>query len=68
MPKLKTPKCVTKRMKVSGKNRIRRRKGGHSHLMSCKGPKRRRQNRRSVMLEGAQERNYRKALHLSIKK
>ncbi len=68
MPKLKTHKCVTKRMKVTGKNRIRRKKGGHSHLMSCKSSKQRRHNRKAVMLTGAQEKMYRRALHLSIVK
>ncbi len=66
MPKLKTPKCITKRMKVTGKNRIKRKKGGHSHLMSAKTPKMRRHNRKAVMLEGAQQRNYRRALGLSL--
>lgn len=66
MPKLKTPKCITKRIKVTGKNRFRRHKGGHSHLMSAKSPKMRRQNRHSTMLEGAQERNIRRSLGLSI--
>ncbi len=68
MPKLKTPKCVSKRVRVSGKNRIRRKKGGHSHLLSAKSPKQRRKNRKLVMLSGAQEKMFRRALHLSIEK
>ena len=42
MPKQKTHKGLTKRVKVTAKGKIKHRRAGGSHLMSSKDPKRRR--------------------------
>ena len=42
MPKMKTKKCATKRMKLSKNGKIMRSQGGHAHLNN--GKKRNRKN------------------------
>ena len=42
MPKLKTKKCATKRMKMSANGKVMRSQGGHAHLNN--GKKRSRKN------------------------
>ncbi len=39
MPKLKTHRGLAKRVKISGKGKIKRSKAYHSHLLSSKSPK-----------------------------
>ena len=36
MPKMKTKKCATKRMKMSATGKVMRSQGGKKHLNSCK--------------------------------
>ncbi len=36
MPKMKTKKCATKRMKMSANGKVLRSQGGKAHLNSCK--------------------------------
>jgi len=43
MPKQKTHKGLSKRVKVTARGKVRRRKAGMGHLMSSKNAKRRRQ-------------------------
>ncbi len=42
MPKMKTKKCATKRMKLSKSGKVMRSQGGHAHLNN--GKKRNRKN------------------------
>ena len=42
MPKMKTKKCATKRMKMSANGKVMRSQGGHKHLNN--GKKRSRKN------------------------
>ena len=42
MPKMKTKKCATKRMKMSANGKVMRSQGGHAHLNN--GKKRSRKN------------------------
>lgn len=42
MPKMKTKKCATKRMKLSATGKVMRSQGGHAHLNN--GKKRNRKN------------------------
>jgi large subunit ribosomal protein L35 len=42
MPKLKTHKGLAKRIKVTGRGKLKHRRPGASHLMSVKNAKRRR--------------------------
>ncbi|MBM4024339.1 MAG: 50S ribosomal protein L35 [Planctomycetes bacterium] len=53
MPKQKTHKGLTKRVKVTAKGKIKLHKAGASHLMSVKNAKRRRRIRRPGTVESA---------------
>ena len=64
MPKMKTNKAVAKRIKVTGRGKLRRRKPGAGHLKSRKSPSRRRRFRKSVELKGGVARTARKMLGL----
>lgn len=52
MPKQKTKKAVSKRMKLTKSGKVLRRHMGARHLLSAKSSKRRRQLRRSTVAEG----------------
>ena len=56
MPKMKTHKGLKKRIRVSkgGKGKkVKRQRGGHAHLMSGKGRRLVRRQRRREVVEGA---------------
>ena len=48
MPKMKPNKALAKRLKVTGRGKIRRRKAGAGHLKSVKSPKRIRRMRKDT--------------------
>jgi large subunit ribosomal protein L35 len=62
MPKQKTHKGLTKRVKITGTGKVKRRKAGSGHLLSDKSGKRKRQLRRSVLVEGKIARSIKRAL------
>jgi len=47
MPKMKTKKCATKRMKTSATGKVMRSQGGKAHLNGCK-PRARKRNLRGI--------------------
>ena len=47
MPKMKTKKCATKRMKMSATGKVLRSQGGKAHLNGCK-PRARKRNLRGI--------------------
>ena len=49
MPKQKTHKGLKKRVKVTSRGLIKRRRAGGRHLLASKNAKRKRQNRRPVV-------------------
>ena len=53
MPKQKTHKGLSKRVKVTAKGRVLRKRAGAGHLMSGKNAKRRRRVSGSAILAGA---------------
>jgi large subunit ribosomal protein L35 len=53
MPKQKTHKGMTKRIKVTAKGKVKRKRSFGSHLMSGKNAKRRRKIRGSAIVQGA---------------
>jgi large subunit ribosomal protein L35 len=55
MPKMKTNRAAKKRLKLSGKGRVRRPKGGAQHNMMGKSRKRRRRLRNNDMATPAME-------------
>ena len=64
MPKMKTNKAVAKRIKVTGKGKLRRRRAGAGHLKSRKSPARIRRFRRDAGLSPGFEKHARKKLGL----
>ncbi|MHC4561469.1 MAG: 50S ribosomal protein L35 [Planctomycetota bacterium] len=56
MPKMKTNKAVAKRIKVTARGKVLRRRPGISHLRSVKSPSRLRRFRKSVEITGSMAR------------
>jgi large subunit ribosomal protein L35 len=53
MPKLKTNRGAAKRFKVTAKGRVKRRKAFHTHILTKKSTKRKRNLRKATMVDGA---------------
>ena len=53
MPKLKTRKAVSKRVKITKKKKALRSKAGKRHLLSCKTTKRKRSLRKKGLVSHA---------------
>ncbi len=64
MPKMKTKKAVTKRFKVTGKNKLKRTKPGRRHLLSKKTTKRKRNLRKKTLVAKAQQKTYSRLMGL----
>ena len=62
MPKLKTRKCISKRLKRTGTGKFLFAKPGRRHLMTGKSGKRKRHMRRDAVMPSAQLRRIAKAL------
>jgi len=62
MPKQKTHKGLSKRVKVTARGKIKRRKSFTGHLMSSRTAKRRRQLRRQDTVIPAESKRMRQAL------
>lgn len=62
MPKMKTRKCIAKRVKRTASGHYKFSKPGRRHLMTGKTGKRKRQLRKSGMLSAAHEQRLKKAL------
>ncbi len=52
MPKVKTHKGLSKRIKVTARGKVKHSRPFRSHLMSSKNAKRRRQLRKKVLITG----------------
>ena len=53
MPKMKTHRGAEKRFKVTGSGGLRRRKAFHSHILTKKSPKRKRNLRKPAPVDSA---------------
>lgn len=51
MPKLKTHRGAAKRFKLTGTGRVKRKKAFHSHILTSKTAKRKRNLRKSTILD-----------------
>jgi large subunit ribosomal protein L35 len=60
MPKIKTHRGVAKRVKVTASGKIKRSRAFHSHLLSSKTPKRKRNLSQTVMVHSTNEKNLKK--------
>ncbi len=62
MPKLKTHKGIAKRIKKTGKGKLKSRKGFHSHILTKKSSDRKRQLRKSKILDKTYQKRYKKLM------
>ncbi len=62
MPKLKTRKCISKRVKRTGSGKYKYFKAGRRHLMTGKSGKRKRHLRKDGILENSNMKRIAKAL------
>ena len=62
MPKMKTKRNAAKRFKVSGSGKLKRFKAGARHLLTRKGPKRKRRLRKDTCLSKAMTSRTRKMI------
>ena len=60
--KLKTKKALAKRIKVTKRGKFLRKKGGKSHLLSCKRRKRKRSLRKSALVSPSHLKQFRAAM------
>ena len=63
MPKQKTKKAISKRMKVTKNGKVLRRHMGTGHLLSPKSAKRRRKLKRSTVVMGKMAANMRRLIN-----
>ncbi len=62
MPKVKTSKSASKRLKVTGTGKIRRYRACKSHLLTSKSRKRKRLLRQETLVDGANEKRIRRLI------
>ena len=62
MPKMKTKKAAAKRLRVTGKGRVRRSKGGGNHGMQEKSRRRLRRLRKNDMVDKTLEKHVKRLL------
>ena len=62
MPKMKTKKCATKRMKMSATGKVMRSQGGKAHLNNGKTRARKRNLRGIVVTDNSVTKTYARAL------
>ena len=55
MPKLKTHRGMAKRVKLTAHGRVKRARAFHSHLLSSKSPKRKRNLSKGTLVHSTQE-------------
>lgn len=62
MPKMKTSKAAAKRFKVTGTGKLKRMKAYKSHILTKKTAKRKRNLRKSALVDITNEKNMKKIL------
>jgi large subunit ribosomal protein L35 len=62
MPKMKTSKSAAKRFTITGKGRVKRRKAFHSHILTKKSPKRKRNLRHAALCAKGDEKRMKRML------
>lgn len=60
--KLKTKKALAKRVKITKRGKVLRRKGGKSHLLSCKSKKRKRSLRKVTLVSPGHLKKFKAAM------
>jgi large subunit ribosomal protein L35 len=64
MPKQKTNSGAKKRFRLTGTGRLRRKKAFHSHILTKKSPKRKRNLRAGTLVDPADEPRMKKLLNI----
>ncbi len=62
MPKMKTNRAAAKRLKRTAKGKLRRRKAYHSHILTKKSSKRKRNLRKAALVSSADEKRMNRLL------
>ncbi|MCL2236144.1 MAG: 50S ribosomal protein L35 [Defluviitaleaceae bacterium] len=62
MPKMKTHRAAAKRFTQTGTGRLKRMKANKSHILEKKSPKRKRNLRKSALVDKTKEKNYKQAM------
>jgi large subunit ribosomal protein L35 len=62
MPKMKTNRAAAKRLKRTAKGKLRRRKAYHSHILTKKSSKRKRNLRKPALVSKADEKRMNRLL------
>ena len=62
MPKLKTRKAVSKRVSVTGTGKLKRTKANKQHILTKKSPKRKRNLRKSDLVDSTNLKQLKKVL------
>lgn len=62
MPKIKTNRGAAKRFKITGSGKVRRQKSNKSHILTKKSPKRKRNLRKSGLVDSTNMRAVRRML------
>ncbi len=62
MPKIKTHKGIAKRVKKTGNGKLKRSKAFHSHILTKKSGKRKRNLRQAGLIDETYEKRYKKLL------
>ncbi len=62
MPKLKTKKAVSKRVSVTGTGKLKRTKANKQHILTKKSPKRKRNLRKSDLVDSTNLKQMKKVL------
>ncbi len=62
MPKMKTHKGASKRFKLTGTGKIKRRQANKKHILEKKAPKRKRQLRAPALVADGDAKNIKRAL------
>lgn len=62
MPKIKTNRGAAKRFKITGSGKVRRQKSNKSHILTKKSPKRKRNLRKSGLVDSTDMRAVRRLL------
>ena len=62
MPKMKTHRGAAKRFKATGSGRLKHKKPYHSHILTSKIAKRKRQLRQSAYMSAAETKNLKRLL------
>jgi large subunit ribosomal protein L35 len=62
MPKMKSHRGAAKRFKATGKGRLKHKQPYHSHILTSKTAKRKRQLRQAAYLSGAETKSLRRLL------